>query len=61
MAKPRKESTPVSFRLDSDICERLTRFCEESGQSKTVAVERAITMYISDYEAKQRKLQEQTE
>lgn len=57
MSKPRKESTPVSFRLDAGICERLTRFCEESGQSKTTAVERAIMMYISDYEEKQRKLQ----
>ena len=58
MARPKKENTPTSFRLDTAISERLTRFCEDSGQTKTTAVERALTMYIDDYEEKQRKLQE---
>lgn len=58
MARPKKESAPTSFRLDTAISERLTRFCEASGQSKTTAVERALAMYIDDYEEKQRKLQE---
>lgn len=58
MAKPKKDHTPTSFRLDTAILERLTQFCKDSGQSKTVAVERALTMYIDDYEEKQRKLQE---
>ncbi len=52
MARLKKDNTPTSFRLATDVYERLERFCEESGQSKTVAVERAITMYIDDYEAK---------
>lgn len=58
MARPKKESAPISFRLDVAVLERLNRFCEDSGQSKTIAVERAITMYIKDYEEKQKKLQE---
>lgn len=57
MPKPKKATTPTSFRLDASVTERLAKFCEESGQSKTVAVERAITMYINDYEEKQRRLQ----
>lgn len=57
MARAKKESAPTSFRLDVAVLERLTNFCEDSGQSKTVAVERAITMYINDYEEKQRRLQ----
>ena len=57
MARGKKESAPTSFRLDVAVLERLTNFCEDSGQSKTVAVERAITMYIDDYERKQRKVQ----
>ncbi len=52
MARLKKDNTPTSFRLATDVYERLEKFCEESGQSKTVAVERAITMYIDDYEAK---------
>lgn len=61
MARPKKESAPTSFRLDVAVLERLNKFCEDSGQSKTVAVERAITMYINDYEEKQRRLQAQSE
>lgn len=53
MARPKKDTTPTSFRLSTAVHERLERFCEESGQSKTTAVERAITMYIDDYDAKQ--------
>ncbi len=53
MPREKKENTPTSFRLSTTVYERLERFCEESGQSKTVAVERAITMYIDDYDAKQ--------
>ena len=58
MARPKKENTPTSFRLDTEIVERLEQFCKDSGQSKTTAVERALAMYIDDYEEKQRKLQE---
>ena len=53
MARAKKENTPTSFRLSTAVYERLEKFCEESGQSKTVAVERAITMYIDDYDEKQ--------
>ena len=53
MPRIKKDNTPTSFRLATDVYERLAKFCEESGQPKTVAVERAITMYIDDYEQKQ--------
>ena len=56
MARAKKETVPSSFRLSADLAERLTKFCEDSGQSKTVAVERALAMYIDDYETKQKKL-----
>lgn len=59
MSRQKKENVPVSFRLAKDVNERLEQFCKDSGQSKTVAVERAIAMYVDDYEAKQRKLSEE--
>jgi predicted DNA-binding protein len=52
----KKQQTPTSFRMATDVFERLEEFCEESGQSKTLAVERAITMYINDYEAKKKQV-----
>lgn len=56
MPRAKKENVPVSFRLAKEVNERLEQFCQDSGQSKTVAVERALIMYIEDYEAKQKKL-----
>ena len=57
MAKKVKESHPFSIRMDKTIFERLNQFCEKSGQSKTVAIERAIDRYIDDYEEQMKKLE----
>ena len=54
MARPKtKNCRPLSIRLDETIYNRLDEFTTESGQSKTVAIERALTMYIDDYKKKQ--------
>lgn len=45
----KKENVPVSMRMEKSIYDKLIRFCEDAGQSKTVAVERAVEMYIDDY------------
>ena len=49
MAREKKENVPVSVRMEKKIYERLAEFCEESGQSKTVAIERAVNLYIDEY------------
>lgn len=56
MEKQKKEYHPLGIRIDSVIYERLQRYCESSGQSKTVAIERALKMYIDDYEDKLKRL-----
>lgn len=43
------------MRLEKGIFEKLSKFCEDSGQPKTVAVERALEMYIDDYYEKMGK------
>lgn len=40
----------MSIRIEQSIAERLSIFCEKSGQSKTTAIERAIVAYINDYD-----------
>ena len=45
-----KKSKPMSIRIEQSIAERLSIFCEKSGQSKTTAIERAIVAYINDYD-----------
>lgn len=53
MGRPRKDNVPVSFRLERTVFDKLSQFCEDSGQAKTVAIERALGMYIDDYYEKQ--------
>lgn len=54
----RKKRKPFNIRLDPLIHEELHRMCEESGQSLTTAVERALTAYIKEYDEEQRLLKE---
>ena len=49
MAQKIKESKPFNIRMELKTFERLNDICEDSGQTKTTAVERAINMYIDDY------------
>lgn len=56
MAKPKKNGTYLNVCIDTAVYERLSYYCEESGQPKTVAVERALTFYLNDYDEKQKRL-----
>lgn len=56
MAKKTKESKPFSIRMEKTTFDRLEAFCDDAGQSKTLAVERAINAYIDDYDKKQKEL-----
>ncbi len=41
-------SDVASAKSDPDVAD----FCSESGQSKTVAIERAVNLYIDEYNKK---------
>lgn len=56
MARAKKDSQPFSIRMATPVMERLTWFCEETGQPKTLAVERAVSMYIDDYSKQQERM-----
>ena len=58
MAKPKKNGTYLNVCIETPIYERLERLCDDAGQTKTVAVERALTAYLQDYEKKQMLLKE---
>ena len=58
MARPKKNGTYLNVCIETPIYERLVALCEDAGQTKTVAVERALTLYLEDYEEKQRILRE---
>ncbi len=50
MARPKsKEYDLFQCKLDKKISQALTEFCEETGRTKTSAVERALVKYLEEY------------
>lgn len=58
MARPKKNGTYLNVCIEKPIYERLEILCADAGQTKTTAVERALTRYLDDYEEKQRILRQ---
>ena len=59
MPRPKvKECKAITIRMDATIYDQLDEFCKEAGQAKTVAIERALTMYIDNYKRQQKILAE---
>lgn len=58
MARPKKNGTYLNVCIETTIYERLQKLCDEAGQTKTIAVERALSSYIDEYEMKQARLKE---
>ena len=56
MPRQKKDGTYLNVCIETQIYKRLVAICEDAGQSKTIAVERALTAYLDDYEDKKRKL-----
>ena len=58
MARLKKNGTYLNVCIETPLYERLEALCEDAGQTKTVAVERALALYLEDYEEKQKLLRE---
>lgn len=56
MARPKKNGTYINLCIDNAVYDHLVRYCEESGNTKTAAVERALTAYFDDFDRKQEML-----
>ncbi len=50
MPRAKRDAKSFTIKMDSKVYERLEQYCEDSGQSKTTAVERAVMAYIDEYE-----------
>lgn len=49
MPRQKKDAKILNIKLATPINDKLERFCEESGQSKTVAVERFLNRCLDEY------------
>ncbi len=56
MARQKKDAVVINMKLLRSIAEKLEKYCEETGQSKTMAIERMVDnelkMYFSQEEGK---------
>ena len=52
MAREKKNASSAHFYLDKEVQERLEQYCKETGQSKTVAVERMLKNELDSYFSK---------
>ena len=52
MPKPRKDWKALNIKIQSSVYDELEKYCEETGLSKTVAVERILSKVFKEYEEK---------
>ena len=46
MPRIKKEGTYINCKIDAGIAKELDSFCEQTGLSKTVTIERALKQYF---------------
>lgn len=61
MARPKKNGTYLNVCIETPIYEKLVSICNDAGQTKTIAVERALQAYFEDYEKRKRIIEEVVE
>ena len=50
MAREKKDGRHINLYIEREIIESLEKYCERMGQTKTVAIERALKQYLSEYQ-----------
>ena len=49
MSRTKKDAKILNINLDRKIHEQLEQFCDESGMTKTIAVEKILQRYFEEY------------
>ena len=49
MVKQKKDGKSLNCVIDREVFEQLEEYCNEVGQTKTLAVERILKQYFKDY------------
>ena len=58
MPRPKKDYVLFNMRVDRTVMERFNKYCEEVGQTKTLAFERIVSAYLDQYEEDKLNLEE---
>ena len=49
MSRTKKDDKMLNIKLAKDVSDELEAFCEETGVTKTVAVEKILHQYFEEY------------
>ncbi len=49
MGRPKKNGVYINYYIQKDIKELLDKYCEEVGQTNTMAIERILGQYLNEY------------
>lgn len=50
MARPKtRDYKAISLNMDVKVLEKLERYCEETGRTKTMAMERILDKFLTEY------------
>lgn len=50
MARAKKDGVYINYYIQKDIKDRLDRYCEDVGQTNTMAIERILKQFLDEYE-----------
>ena len=54
----KKDYIALNMRVDASVMRRFNDYCEEVGQSKTLAFERIVASYLDQYEKDKKEIEE---
>lgn len=49
MARAKKDGVHINYYIEKNIKEKLDKYCEDVGQTQTLAVERILKQYLDNY------------
>lgn len=49
MARAKKDGVFINYYIKKDVKEKLDKYCEEVGQTNTMAVERILGRFLDEY------------
>ena len=50
MPRKKKDYIQLHIKMDTDLMKRLEDYCEEVGQTKTLAIERIVKMFLDKFD-----------
>lgn len=59
MAQQKKDYIALHIKMDAPLMHRLEEYCDDVGQTKTMAVERIVGAFLDDRDAKKEERKEQ--